>query len=429
MKKKLFTLFLLVLTGLCALPAQGLTGNQQKAKMEIFKYLQKSARNVQDAGKGDIKFEADGIHFDVHVKPEGINPLYLIISATFTVPEEYQQDLLFEAGLEAANNKPVYVNTYKNIILFDCEMYAENAKPFIQVLPAMINAIKESANSFETEYQKLHSKYQAHNHSNSTANHQDQPSSSTFESVSSLFASDAQEYDFPVCQNTGKGQLYVSKVIRKNNETILEFISYNHRQYQYCSINKHAYLLANGKKYALMHADGINYTPKSTDFPNWQSRKNVSLTFRLHFPALPQSVKQFDFSEGQSEGWEIKNIHLDASGILPVSGGENIVTSDHRWRVVSVQVTPQQTVVKKAVTPTTAGTYMYSSQSEYIQDAETGQKYYLQNSSLGFEGNPSISFDTNERIFCEVYPALPASVKRIHISSEDQYYIQNMTIR
>ena len=429
MKTKLSTLFLFILVSLCALPAQELSGKLTKAKMEIFKYLQKNTRNVQDVGKGNLRFEAEGIHFDILVNSKEIDPLYLIISAAFTVPEEYYQDLLMEAGLLAADNKPVYVNTYKNTIVFDCEMYAKDAEPFISVLPAMVKAIKESANNFEAEYRKLHRQKEERVDYNNTTNNEEKASNSNYKSIATYFASDETEYNFPSCQNACDKGLYVSKVIRNNKEIILEFISYNNREFQNCTINRHSYLFANGQKYLLTYAEGISYSPEYTDYPNWQSRKNVSLTFRLHFPALPASVKQFDFNEGIVDGWIIKNILLDSNGLISVTNGNTISTLDHHWKVLSIQVTPHHTVVKKSVTPNTSGTYMYSSQGEYIQDADTGQKFYLVNSSLGFEGNPTISFETTEHTFCEVYPTLPSNVKRINISSGSQYYVQNLSIK
>ena len=72
---------------------------------------------------------------------------------------------------------------------------------------------------------------------------------------------------------------------------------------------------------------------------------------------------------------------------------------------------------------------MYSSQDEYIEDADTGRKYYLLNSSIGFEGSPEISHDTKTITFYEVYPALPSTVKRINISSGTQYYVKDLKIR
>ena len=120
---------------------------------------------------------------------------------------------------------------------------------------------------------------------------------------------------------------------------------------------------------------------------------------------------------------------MDNTGIQNISNSESIVTSDHKWSAISIQILPTHTVVKKVVTPTSEGTYVNSSQDEYIQDADTGRKYYLQNSSIGFEGNKTILLDTKDLVFYEVYPALPSTVKRINISSGSQYYVKNFHIR
>jgi hypothetical protein len=72
---------------------------------------------------------------------------------------------------------------------------------------------------------------------------------------------------------------------------------------------------------------------------------------------------------------------------------------------------------------------MHSTKSQFIEDADTGRKYYLQNSSIGFEGCPAISQDTKPITFYEVYPALPENVKRINISSGYGYYVRGLKIR
>ena len=88
-----------------------------------------------------------------------------------------------------------------------------------------------------------------------------------------------------------------------------------------------------------------------------------------------------------------------------------------------------QTILKKRVTPKEEGTHVESSQEEFIEDADTGRKYYLMKSDIGFENNRRIILDKSALIFYEVYPALPSSVKRINISSGSQYYIKGLKIR
>ena len=194
-------------------------------------------------------------------------------------------------------------------------------------------------------------------------------------------------------------------------------------------MNKNAYILADSKKYSLKRAEGIALAPQHTDYPNYQTGNHVSLTFKLYFPEIPKSTKSIDFYESSSDGWVINNITLDNSGIKEINNGEIIETSEHKWSAVSIQILPTHTVVKKVVTPKSNGTYVNSSQDEYIQDADTGRKYYLQNSSIGFEGNKTILLETKELVFYEVYPILPSTVKRINLSSGSQYYVKNLQIR
>ena len=107
-----------------------------------------------------------------------------------------------------------------------------------------------------------------------------------------------------------------------------------------------------------------------------------------------------------------------------------IETSSHVWELVAVEVNDNCTYLYKRCTPKTSGTYVGSSDSEYIEDAETGRKYYITASSVGNKiGDNKTLYNTNPYDFTETYPALPASVKYINVSSGTQYYVRNMKIR
>lgn len=180
--------------------------------------------------------------------------------------------------------------------------------------------------------------------------------------------------------------------------------------------------------YNTTKADGIACSPQHTDYPGWDSGREASLHFKLYFPALPKGTTSFDFSEGSVDGWQIKGVELKHGNAYAING-ERIETAYHKWDCTAIEVQDGQTIVTKTVQPKSEGTFMYSSQDEFIEDADTGRKYYLQNSSIGFEGSPEISHDTKTITFYEVYPALPSSVKRINISSGSQYYVKGLKIR
>ena len=420
MMKRFYTLLLLMVVVLNASFAQVLTPEQRKAKTEIFSYLNKYATNVLENRSDLLSFSFNDIRYYINIGSEPDGPLYLIVGANFTLTNEYDDDLASRAAFEAASNKPVFSVCIDRNVYFNCEMYARKAKPFIDVLPDMIKAINLSAGKFEQEYQKL---------VKTLPQKKDQQKQSPYVGLSHKFAASQDEYHFPYGEAINDKGIYVSKVYWEGAYTVLEMISYNGGKYQWCSIDRMSCLTVNDHKYYLMKAEGIQYAPNHTDYPDYQSRKNVSLTFRLYFSAIPKTTRTFDFSESSYDGWAVRNITLDNAKIIDVANGQTVYTTYHHWKVVSVQPTRHNTIVKKIVTPTSKGTYMYSSQDEYIEDADTGRKYYLQNTSLGFEGNRTIAYDTKDYVFYEVYPPLPSTVKRINISSGSSYYVQDLDIR
>ena len=405
---KRLSLLLLSMFSVCAIYAQTLNTAQRQVKNDIYNAIKKIGTNLNDDGGEIIGFTSQDINYIVQVSAVDKDPMYVTIGAYFNLPESYNEDIARRAALNAASSMPVFCDCRDSVLVFDCEMYLKESKPFTSVLPAMIKAIKTSVEGFEGEYEKL-----------------SQTSPST---LNGMFGK-ADFYIFPHHSVSSDKKLLVSKVYWEAGSTVVEFISYNGGQYQWCSIDKNAYIMADGKKNSLKRAEGIAYAPNHTDYPNYQSGNHVSLTFKLYFPEIPKATKIFDFHESSTEGWAVNNITLDNSGIQYITGGETITTSSHKWRATGIQILPTQTVVKKVVTPTTKGTYVNSSQDEYIQDADTGRKYYLQNSSIGFEGNRTIVQDTDDHEFYEVYPALPSTVKRINISSGSQYFIKNLQIR
>jgi hypothetical protein len=254
------------------------------------------------------------------------------------------------------------------------------------------------------------------------------PAYTTSYSFTSAFKRQGNEYIWPYVKTATDKKLYVSKVSLNKDYTVLDMISYNGGEYQWCSIKRNSYLLVNGKKYSLQKAENIAYSPSHTDYPNYQSGNNVSLSFKLYFAPIPSNTTNFDFYESASEGWNLRGITLENADIIPVTNSL-IETSDHKWEVVSVQCLQNQTIVKKKVMPKESPTWISSSQEEFIEDSDTGRKYYLIKSDIGFENNRKVLNSKSDVSFYEVFPALPTSVRRINISSGSQYYIKNLSIR
>lgn len=410
--KKIFLIIIAAVMGCVAINAAQLTPAQKKTKTEIFNALKKYGTNISDDGDESLSFKYNGTTFGASVHTLNPQTLYLCLSVIFGLPEEYISEVANIAAFNAAGGKPVCSFSGNGALAFSCEMYAKEAKPFIAVLPEMLQALESSAENFQTEYEKAVQTYVPSSINGITA-----------------IETNGTEYIYPkIGSNTSDSRLYIKKVTLDSQYTILDMVSYNGAQYQNCAISKNSYLMANGKKYNLIRAEGISYSPTFTDYPDYESGREVSLNFRLYFPALPEGTTSFDFMESPTDGWQIKGVELKHGNTYAVSG-DKIETAYHTWDCTGIELQDGQTIVTKTVRPKSDGTFMYSSQDEYIEDADTGRKYYLMNSSIGFESSPEISHDTKEITFYEVYPALPSNVKRINISSGSQYYVKNLKIR
>lgn len=400
--------------GCVSMNAAQLTPTQVKAKKEIFNALEKyDVTNITDDGKESLSFKYDGTTFRTSVHALNPQTLYLTLFVGFGLPEEYNSEISNIAAFNAASGKPVCSFSSGGTLTFSCEMYAKDVKSFIAVLPEMLVALSSSAEKFQEEYEKAAKDYT--------------PSSPI--AGPPISESNNNEYIYPkIASNTNDSKLYIKKVTLDSQYTILDMVSYNGAQYSTCAISKNSYLMASGRKYSLVKADGISYSPKFTDYPGYESGREVSLNFRLYFPPLPKGTSTFDFMESPTDGWQIKGVELKHGNTYAING-EHIETAYHKWDCIGIEVQDGQTIVTKTVQPKSDCTFMYSSQDEYIEDADTGRKYYLQNSSIGFEGAPEISHDTKTITLYEVYPALPSTVKRVNISSGSQYYVKGLKIR
>lgn len=409
MKKIFFTIIALAM-GCMAMYAAQLTPIQKKAKTEIYNALKKYCTNIQDEDSS-LRFQYNGAQYFADIDVLNSQVLYLSLVLGFNLPEEYNTEIANEAALNAASDKPVCSAAYDGTLMFSCEMYTRNVKSFTEVIPEMLQALSSSAEKFQEEYDKIASTYSPSKNS-SIAN----------------FQANENEYIYPKVLSRGDSRLQIEKVTLSSDYTILDMASYNGREYQWCSISKNSYISVSGKRYSLIRANGIAYSPQHTDYPNYESGRDVCLRFRLYFSSLPKGTTGFDFSEGSIDGWQIKGVELKHGKLFQVNGETN-ETAYHTWDIQSIEVQEDQTIVTKTVKPKTEGTYIYSSQNEYLEDADTGRKYYLINSSIGFEGSPEISYNTNTITFYEVYPELPLTVKRINVSSGSNYYAKGLKIR
>ena len=409
MKKILIGLVLGVLC-ICSASAQQLNSTQKKLKTDIFNYLKKEVSNLTDYSATDLKFTLNGTTYFVSISESDYSPMYVILYAGFNIPDTYKKEVVALAAPTLNSYKGVKFYSGDDYIKLQAEMFMNDYKPFATSFHSLISVMSTIRDSFDEAYEKS------------------KPTYTTSSSFTSAFKRQGNEYIWPYIKTVTDKKLYVSKVSLNKDYTVLDMISYNGGEYQWCSIERNSYLLVNGKKYSLQKAENIAYSPSHTDYPNYQSGNNVSLSFKLYFTPIPSNTTEFDFYESASEGWNVKGITLENADIIPVSNSL-IETADHKWEVVSVQCQQHQTIVQKKVLPKVSPSWINSSQEEYIEDSDTGRKYYLIKSDIGFENNRKVLNSKSDVSFYEVFPALPTSVRRINISSGSQYYIKNLSIR
>lgn len=104
-------------------------------------------------------------------------------------------------------------------------------------------------------------------------------------------------------------------------------------------------------------------------------------------------------------------------------------SSYHKWWVTSIELNSVVTIVSKKVAPKVAESWVYETKDEYIEDCDTGKRYYITASSLGMEPNKRTLHSTEVISFEGIYPVLPSSVKRINIGSNMGIYVRNLQIR
>ena len=102
-----------------------------------------------------------------------------------------------------------------------------------------------------------------------------------------------------------------------------------------------------------------------------------------------------------------------------------------KFQLLSIQLQKNGTILKKSATntKTNTGWWISSNKSEFIEDVETGVKYYVIKSEIGFKEMDFIVNNSYSKVFKEEYPALPSNVKIVNIYSGSQYYIKNLHVR
>ena len=125
-----------------------------------------------------------------------------------------------------------------------------------------------------------------------------------------------------------------------------------------------------------------------------------------------------------------KSVSTGRSSTKKMTIDSKIIRTDyHLWKILSIELTPTKTVLYERVTPRTRETCVYCDGSEYIEDVDTGKKYYLKYSDLGTPNNPKILYSDDPFEYTCTFPVIPDNVRSINIWTGTQYAIKNFIIR
>lgn len=104
-------------------------------------------------------------------------------------------------------------------------------------------------------------------------------------------------------------------------------------------------------------------------------------------------------------------------------------TSSHLWKVLSIKLTPSKTILYERVTPRSQNTYVCCDGSEFIEDVDSGKRYYLKYSDIGTPDNPKILYSDEPYEYTCTYPMIPENVRAINIYNGSLYVVKNFIIR
>lgn len=147
------------------------------------------------------------------------------------------------------------------------------------------------------------------------------------------------------------------------------------------------------------------------------------------------SSSKYNKNTGNSPSYNNKSASSSTSTPGSINGnvvfvhGPIIESSYHKWQCTSIDLNSNNTIVHKVVLPKIASSWVRATKDEYIEDCDTGKRYYIQSSSIAMAPQWTALNSMNSKSFYDTFPALPYTVKRINIWSGSDYYARNLQIR
>ena len=109
------------------------------------------------------------------------------------------------------------------------------------------------------------------------------------------------------------------------------------------------------------------------------------------------------FSVNNNEAFEVYDIK---NGVIE--------TDTHKWELLAIQCSRNKTILMKRVTPKIDNSWFNIARGEFIEDVESGKKFYIQKSYLGFLRVDLVG--KQPKYFNEEYPPLPSELRRVNVT-------------
>ena len=115
---------------------------------------------------------------------------------------------------------------------------------------------------------------------------------------------------------------------------------------------------------------------------------------------------------GYGHAYTTPSFFVDLNGLYM-----QVETETHIFRLSKIEIADSYT----KLFPKVQHSYVTSSKEQFIEDATTGKKYYILNSSIGFDR--STILNSNKIVeFVETYPALDKTTQSIYVNPGSIYY-------
>lgn len=237
---------------------------------------------------------------------------------------------------------------------------------------------------------------------------------------------EVRTYVMPTAEraNTGKATVCGVTISRESTTVLLTITD----TYWFFHSPQRINLCANGELYSPIEIEALHTVPEGTE----PVSHIMAQMFKLSYPPLPlgtDTISVLDIWTGLEftniEGLALKN------GSATEIESKTIATEIHTWTCDKIEIRDDATILTKTCRekPDAGDTEIRSMPEEFIEDADTGDRYYLIQSSIGISPSRTALMEETSMTFTESYPALPPTVRRINISNgSGKYFARNLTV-